>query len=363
VVIRRLSFRIFAACGVMLLLLAHASASADYTIYVSPGDDGVPAASTPEVPTDESVAELPLYIVSNEGDGSSGDAKCSGHGTGSEVCAWSALISASGGVSIAGFDSGAADVVLKLEADGKSMRANGLDAIAPDQGPSRMGLLAVIANAPGEVTLVSGQGVGSMLTLAAAPAAVLAVTGDAPADDSDGDGVPDDGDGSGTPGDSACASGETVGCDDNCPDVANGPSAGDNVQLDSDGDGVGDVCECGYVSGEGVALTGDANRDGSVDGADYTLWADNFGGADVDFGRGDFNCDGAVDGADYTLWADNFGAEADPGAGSGAGSAGDESQSTSAVLGCGLGFELLLIAPLLIKLRGRRRLLRVGRHR
>jgi hypothetical protein len=55
-------------------------------------------------------------------------------------------------------------------------------------------------------------------------------------------------------------------------------------------------------------LPGDANADGAVDGADYTIWADSFGmqnpqGA-VD---GDFNGDGEVDGADYTIWADNFG--------------------------------------------------------
>jgi hypothetical protein len=49
---------------------------------------------------------------------------------------------------------------------------------------------------------------------------------------------------------------------------------------------------------------GDFNGDGVVDIADYTVWADNFGGAGP---AGDGNGDGVVDIADYTVWADNFG--------------------------------------------------------
>jgi len=48
----------------------------------------------------------------------------------------------------------------------------------------------------------------------------------------------------------------------------------------------------------------DANDDGTVDGADYTVWADHYlqPGA---FEDGDFNVNGLVEGADYTVWADN----------------------------------------------------------
>ena len=59
----------------------------------------------------------------------------------------------------------------------------------------------------------------------------------------------------------------------------------------------------------GVAFTpylpGDASLNGITDGADYTVWADNFlktGG----FTQGDFNADGVVNGADYIVWADHF---------------------------------------------------------
>ena len=45
--------------------------------------------------------------------------------------------------------------------------------------------------------------------------------------------------------------------------------------------------------------------DGCVDGADYTLWADHYGGPG-DWAGGDFSGDGFVDGADYTIWADNY---------------------------------------------------------
>lgn len=51
---------------------------------------------------------------------------------------------------------------------------------------------------------------------------------------------------------------------------------------------------------------GDASRDGTVDGGDYTLWADNFLSTGALWKHGDFNIDGVVDGGDYTIWADHF---------------------------------------------------------
>jgi hypothetical protein len=91
--------------------------------------------------------------------------------------------------------------------------------------------------------------------------------------------------------------------DDNCPLHPNGPLAGSDDQADSDMNGIGDVCECSGPDSYG----GDASGDGAVNGADYTIWADNFGLQAGTFDQGDFNCDGFVDGADYTIWADNFG--------------------------------------------------------
>ncbi|RLC23486.1 MAG: hypothetical protein DRH93_07120, partial [Deltaproteobacteria bacterium] len=55
--------------------------------------------------------------------------------------------------------------------------------------------------------------------------------------DSDFDGILDDGDFSGIAGDSLCTDGNTDNCDDNCINTSN------STQIDSDGDGIGDVCE------------------------------------------------------------------------------------------------------------------------
>lgn len=55
-----------------------------------------------------------------------------------------------------------------------------------------------------------------------------------------------------------------------------------------------------------ISPEGDANRDGEVDGADYTAWADNYQ-LSAGWDEGDFSGDGFVDGADYTAWADNYG--------------------------------------------------------
>ena len=64
-----------------------------------------------------------------------------------------------------------------------------------------------------------------------------------------------------------------------------------------------------FIAGQ-IVLTpvpGDANGDGYVDGADYTLWADNFGKPTIlGPAGGDFNHDGKVTGADYTIWADHY---------------------------------------------------------
>ncbi len=61
--------------------------------------------------------------------------------------------------------------------------------------------------------------------------------GDACDTDDDGDGILDDGDGRGIIGDHYCSETLTVGCDDNCRTTAN------IDQVDSDGNGIGDVCE------------------------------------------------------------------------------------------------------------------------
>jgi hypothetical protein len=61
---------------------------------------------------------------------------------------------------------------------------------------------------------------------------------------------------------------------------------------------------------------GDANLDGTVNAADYTLWRDHLGQAG-DFRAGDFDGDGTVTMADYAIWKNNYG-QTGGGAGAGA---------------------------------------------
>jgi CARDB protein/F5/8 type C domain-containing protein len=66
------------------------------------------------------------------------------------------------------------------------------------------------------------------------------------------------------------------------------------------------------IQGEGAItapIPGDANGDGHVTDADYTIWADNYG-QPGGLQQGDFNNDGQVTDADYTLWADHYGQQA-----------------------------------------------------
>jgi PKD domain-containing protein/FG-GAP repeat protein/lactonase family protein with 7-bladed beta-propeller/hemolysin type calcium-binding protein len=55
-----------------------------------------------------------------------------------------------------------------------------------------------------------------------------------------------------------------------------------------------------------TSLPADADGDGLVTDADYTIWADHYGATDADRSMGDFNGDGRVTDADYSVWADSY---------------------------------------------------------
>ena len=133
------------------------------------------------------------------------------------------------------------------------------------------------------------------------------------------DGLDDDGDG-------LVDYPEDPGCDDFDDTSEHSALLTCDDGIDNDGDGLIDFpgdpgCTDGHDDSETFScsdafpLLGDANGDGAVDGADYSVWADNYGLEGSDFADGDFNCDGLVDGADYVLWADNFGGGASAGLG------------------------------------------------
>ena len=51
-----------------------------------------------------------------------------------------------------------------------------------------------------------------------------------------------------------------------------------------------------------LALPGDANGDGSVDGSDFGIWNANKFSSNANWSLGDFNGDGSVDGSDFGIW-------------------------------------------------------------
>jgi len=145
--------------------------------------------------------------------------------------------------------------------------------------------------------------------------------------DEDGDGVLADGDSSGTAGDNFCSGGLTEGCDDNCPDLPNGPELGscvketsgvviatggdctgdpacgdghycDRGQGDVSGNGIGDACEC-YA---------DCNCDAKVDLSDLVIMKREFlsTGCGSNPCEADGNNDGSVNLADLVIMKNQF---------------------------------------------------------
>lgn len=60
------------------------------------------------------------------------------------------------------------------------------------------------------------------------------------------------------------------------------------------------------LRGNPTPLPGDANADGLVNTADYTIWANHYPQSLSSPANGDFNQDNQVNGIDYTIWLNNF---------------------------------------------------------
>jgi hypothetical protein len=89
---------------------------------------------------------------------------------------------------------------------------------------------------------------------------------------------------------------------DNCIEVANGtliPDAGGNSQLDTDGDGYGNICDA------------DLSNDGVVNLTDFNLFRAAFGQSPV-VEDADFNGDATVNLSDYSIFRSRFGGAPGP---------------------------------------------------
>ena len=95
--------------------------------------------------------------------------------------------------------------------------------------------------------------------------------------------------------------------------ISGGVPAAGNEMFDLNGDGTIDLTdrnawlasagtENGFASPYKV---GDANLDGTVDGADFVLWNAGKFTSSLLWDSGDFNSDGIVDGADFVAWNAN----------------------------------------------------------
>ena len=97
---------------------------------------------------------------------------------------------------------------------------------------------------------------------------------------------------------------------DNCPGTPNPPDPVFNEQLDSDGDGQGDVCDrCPFVYGPGGSCpcAGDLDGDGDTDLADLGILLADFGCVAPGPCAGDLDGDGDTDLADLGILLADFG--------------------------------------------------------
>ncbi|MEQ8846421.1 hypothetical protein [Botrimarina sp.] len=83
-------------------------------------------------------------------------------------------------------------------------------------------------------------------------------------------------------------------------------------RVNLDGSGLGRLlaAPASFITWRPAVAPGDFNSDGSINQADYDLWASGYG-ATVAPGEGpDANRDGSIDAADYTIWRDALAADA-----------------------------------------------------
>jgi lysophospholipase L1-like esterase len=272
--------RRFISCVLSCCFFCGAVASATWAgvpvLYHSPADDGVRPVGLPIEPGSPDVT---LFLYLDGGDLPTTAGTPCVDGDGDELCGWEFLLETSGSVSIQGFSPDPQqDVVERTATD--EFAAIGGDAVFGEPGPIRLGELHLLVSANDWSILVGeGTAVNASFDLEAIPAgtiaapeptrvvqlavALLLLTGlargrqrvaggrdarwgcplaalalalvfsvAANAQDADSDGVPD--------------------ATDNCVHVANPGQEDVGGLFGPPPDGIGDVCQCGDVNGDGL---------------------------------------------------------------------------------------------------------------
>jgi hypothetical protein len=240
------------------VLLSGSSPAQAFVVFQDPSDSGVNPGAPATVATDGTQMTLHLY-VQHGSTLSDPNRACSGNPSpgADEFCGWDLRLQATGAMSLISFTPEsvppAPDSVVSGLTPGVQgeLRANGGEPIAGQILSWPWGDLIVSATGPGTVEVMGTDSsfVTGQLTLGAVPSSVVALAGSDCASfggDTDGDLICDDG-----PGD-FCTGGASTSCKDNCKFIPN-PNQEDAGGVSSGPpDGVGDACQCGDVTGDGL---------------------------------------------------------------------------------------------------------------
>jgi len=160
----------FGTAIAVLLVLPSSALRAEVSVYHSPNDTGARAKATPSVPAGQNL-DLFLYIAG--GDETSEQGEVCLEGKGGELCGWNLLVEPEGGASLVSFaPDEEADIVHQLTPT--TLRANGLDIVAPEPGPVRIGVLRVNAvGQEGSVRIRGVEAVGAALQVLPIPESVV----------------------------------------------------------------------------------------------------------------------------------------------------------------------------------------------
>ena len=187
---------------------------------------------------------------------------------GDELCGWDLDVVATGAVTFTAADIGLLDVVLNFDpnVDNQRMRLNGGNPIDPIPGAEKLISVTAQATGPGTIEVQGKLVVLADLTTVqvATPAAPIVLV--QALVDSDGDGL--------------------VDVDDLCPDFAS-PN-----NTDTNGDGFGDVCQCGdvLINASFVVDVFDCQRMSAC-----SVGLSGPGAPDCDASKGDTDNDGDID--------------------------------------------------------------------